>query len=181
MPYALSLSTFVQPIADAYPFGNATTETRRLKAVARVTASDEALESAFDPLAALAARVFDTPMALVTLVESYRIRLIGRYGFGSLHELPNESGLCASAVQQHVPYFVERADLDVRTRSHSLVSGNENVRFYVGIPLRTSDGHNVGVLAVLDRIARHPEAHAVSLLTTLASLAVDRLERFTAS
>jgi GAF domain-containing protein len=181
MPYALSLSSFLQPLAGAAPFGVATTEERRLEALARYEASDETFEAAFDPIAAIAAHLLQTPIAFCSLVERYRIRLIGRHGFGGPRDLTNESGLCASAILQHVPYVVERADLDSRTCDHSLVTGAENVRFYVGVPLRTPSGHNVGTLAVLDRIARLADPESVELLSTLATLTVDRLERLVAA
>jgi sigma-B regulation protein RsbU (phosphoserine phosphatase) len=164
-------------MSGSSPLGVATTETRRLQAIARYEASDESFEAAFDPIAALAAQSLQTPMAFCSIVEEFRIRLIGCYGFTGPRFLINESGLCASAVLQQVPYVVERADLDSRTRRHSLVAGRENVRFYVGVPLRTPNGHNVGTLAVLDRIARHADRELVEQLQTLATLAVDRLER----
>jgi GAF domain-containing protein len=85
--------------------------------------------------------------------------------------------LCAATVAQHVPYVVERADLDTRTRTNSLVTGPENIRYYIGIPLRIAD-QNVGTLCVLDRVARHADEHAVASLAALAHLATDRLERY---
>ena len=177
MPYAFSFASFLQPLGGSSPFGIATTETRRLQAVGRYETSDESFEAAFDPIAELAAQLLQTPMAFCSIVEEFRIRLIGRFGFTGSRILIRESGLCASAVLQQVPYVVERADIDSRTRQHSLVVGRENVRFYVGVPLRTPNGHNVGTLAVLDRIARHADRQSVELLDTLATLAVDRLER----
>jgi GAF domain-containing protein len=177
MPYAFSLSSFLQPLSGSSPFGVATTETRRLQAVARYETSDESFDAAFDPIAAIAANLLQTPIAFCSIVEAYRIRLIGAYGFRGSRTLLNESGFCASAILQQVPYVIEQADLDSRTRDHSLVVGPEHVRFYVGVPLRTPNGHNVGMLAVLDRIARHADRQSVELLEALATLAVDRLER----
>lgn len=171
------LSAFLQPLAGAYPFGRASAETRRLAAIARYAVDDVGFAEAFDPIAALAARLFETPLALISLVEANRIRLIGSYGFNGTRELPSEPGLCASAIDQHVPYVVEQADVDARTRAHSLVVGSENVRFYAAVSLRAPSGSNVGTLAVLDRIARHADRGGVALLETLAALTVDRLER----
>jgi GAF domain-containing protein len=176
MPNALSVPAFLQPLAGAYPFGFRSSEGRRLAVVERYAASETVAAQLFDPIARLAAHLFDTPLAFCTLVERERIRLLGAYGFDSARELPNEPGLCTSAIAQHVPYVVEQADLDARTKQHSLVTGHENVRFYVAVPLRV-DRQNVGTLCVLDRIARLADPQAVELLEILAELAVDRLER----
>jgi GAF domain-containing protein len=177
MPYALSHSSFLQPLGGSSPFGVSRAEERRLKAVERYEASDESFEAAFDPIAAIAAELLQTPLAFCSIVEKYRIHLIGAHGFVGSRTQVNESGLCASAVLQAAPYVVEQADVDPRTSAHSLVTGSQNVRFYVGVPLRTPSGHNVGTLAVLDRIARRADPGAVVLLQTLATLTVDRLER----
>lgn len=177
MPFALSYASFLQPLGGSSPFGGSKAEERRLKAVERYEASDEPFEAAFDPIAAIAAELLQTPLAFCSIVEKYRIHLIGAHGFAGSRTQANESGLCASAVLQQAPYIVEQADLDPRTSAHSLVTGSENVRFYVGVPLRTPSGHIVGTLAVLDRIARRADPGAVALLQTLAALTVDRLER----
>jgi len=177
LPYALSVSSLLQPLAGSYPFGLSTNESRRLAVVERFAAPELTLANAFDPIARLAAHLCETPIAFCTLVERQRIRLIGSYGFRNLRELPNESGFCTSVIAQHVSYAVEQADLDSRTKLHTLVSGPENIRFYVGVQLRSGD-QNVGTLCVLDRVARRADAQAVEMLDILAQLAVDRLERF---
>ena len=180
MPYGLSVSALLQPLAGSYPFGLSTSEGRRLAVVERFAAPELAFADAFDPIARLAAHLCETPIAFCTLVERQRIRLIGSYGFENLRELPNEPGFCASAIAQHVSYAVEQADVDSRTKLHTLVTGPENIRFYVGVQLRSGD-QNVGTLCVLDRVARRADGQAVELLDVLAQLAVDRLERLAAA
>ncbi len=176
MPYAPSISRFLQPLAGAYPFGLASSEGRRLAAVDRFVGNEITFADGFDPIARLAAQLCDTPLAFCTLVGRDRIRLIGMHGLDTLRELPREPGLCATAIAQHVPYVVEQADVDARTKAHSLVAGPENIRFYVAVPLR-SGRHSVGTLCVLDRVARHADGQAIEALEVLANLAVDRLER----
>jgi len=176
MPYALSVSALMQPLAGAYPFGLTTSEGRRLAAVERYVGSEQSFGTAFDPVARLAAQLCDTPLAFCTLVGRENIRLIGTHGLDELRELPRERGLCASAIAQHIPYVVEQADLDARTREHSLVTGPQNIRFYVAVPL-LSGTYSVGTLCVLDRVARHADGETVGLLAELAHLTVDRLER----
>jgi diguanylate cyclase (GGDEF)-like protein len=176
MPQGLSFPAFLQPLAGAYPFGVSTTEGKRLDAVSRYAANGANLETAFDPIARMAAHLFDAPIGLCTLVERDTIRTIGNFGLGSVRELERIPGFCASAVGQHVPYVVERADQDSRSLTHPLVTGPENIRFYVGVQLRSKSGHNLGTLCVMDRMSRHADPQALELLASLASLAVDRLD-----
>jgi len=176
MPQGLSFPAFLQPLAGAYPFGISTTEGKRLDAVGRYAAKGASLEDGFDSIARLAAHLFDAPIALCTLVERDSIRAIGNFGLGKVRELARVPGFCVSAVGQHVPYVVERADQDSRTRAHPLVTGAENIRFYVGVQLRARNGHNLGTLCVMDRMSRHADPQALELLASLASLAVDRLD-----
>ena len=36
------------------------------------------------------------------------------------------------------------------SREHPSVTGEPHLRFYCGIPLRTSDGHSIGTLSAID-------------------------------
>ncbi|MBC5810038.1 MAG: diguanylate cyclase [Candidatus Eremiobacteraeota bacterium] len=129
----------------------------------------------FDSIARLAARLFDAPLGLVTLVESDRVRVLGSAGLAA-RELPREIGLCVTAVSKDGPHVIEDAGHDLRSARHSLVAGPENVRFYAGVVLRAADGTRLGTLCVMDRIARRADPETLVLLEELAALAVDRLE-----
>jgi len=177
MSNGLSVAAFLQPLSGAYPFGFRSSEGRRLAVVERYVRGDEVSAQAFDPIARLAAHLFDTPIAFCTLVERNRIRLLGAHGFDSSRELPHEPGFCANAIERQVPYIIEQADIDPRSRQHSLVTGHENVRFYVASQLRV-DGQNVGTLCVLDRVARRADIEVVEMLEVLAELAADRLKQY---
>ena len=48
-------------------------------------------------------------------------------------------GLCASAIMQTEPWVLPDTKLDPRSLANPLVAEDFGLRFYVGIPLRTSD------------------------------------------
>jgi two-component sensor histidine kinase len=50
------------------------------------------------------------------------------------------------------------------------------LRFYAGVPLRTSDGYNLGTLCVIDRQARPISQDEIDELEDLASVVMDQLE-----
>lgn len=154
----------------------AATEAARLDAVHRYDVLDSPPDRAFDRITALAARVFDVPVSLVSIVDSDRIWLKSAHGLDGVEEIPRAPGLCASVVLQEGPYVVTDAVHDPRTADNPLVCGEFGLRFYLGIPLRTPDGHNLGSLSVIDQQPRQVTDDDVATMLDLASVVVDELE-----
>lgn len=150
-------------------------EEHRLAAVRRYNVLDTPPDRAFDRISALAARICNAPVALVTIVDSDRIWFKSRHGL-EVDQVDRDPGLCASAILQGDPWIVEDARTDPRTLTNPLVAGEFGLQFYLGIPLRTSDGHNLGVLCVLDFEPRAASEREVRDLTDLASVVIDELE-----
>lgn len=65
---------------------------------------------------------------------------------------------------------------DVRSLTNPLVAGGFGLRFYLGVPLRTHDGFNLGTLCVIDREPRKVTDAEVAILTDLADIVLDELE-----
>lgn len=150
-------------------------ETERLTAVRRYDVLDTPPDQAFDRLCALAARICNTPIGLVSIVDADRIWFKARFGV-DIDEIDRDPGLCASAILQDDPWIVEDARTDPRTLTNPLVAGDFGLQFYLGIPLRTHDGHNLGTLCVLDYEPRTATDREVRDLTDLASVVIDELE-----
>ncbi|MFN2460778.1 MAG: PP2C family protein-serine/threonine phosphatase [Candidatus Velthaea sp.] len=148
----------------------------RLDAVRRFAILDTPPDGAFDRIAALAARLLDVPIALVTIVDEDRIWFKSRIGLDDVTEIPRDPGLCASAICQNDVYVVENARADVRTLANPLVAGEFGLQFYAAAPLRTHDGANLGTLCVLDREPRTLSPSDAQTLETLAAVVVDELE-----
>lgn len=64
---------------------------------------------------------------------------------------------------------------DPRRRLDGLVPSTIGVRFYVGVPLVSSDGYNVGTLCVFDRTAQS-NPKLVEMLTALSKIVSDELD-----
>lgn len=150
-------------------------ELQRLDAVRRYDVLDTPPDGAFDRITALAARLLDAPIALVTIVDEDRIWFKSRFGVDTA-ETGRDPGLCASAVLHGRPWVVTDALSDPRTLANPLVAGSFGLRFYVGVPLTTSDGHHLGTLCVIDRVARPVRDADLETLTALAGVVVDELE-----
>ncbi|MFQ4137952.1 PAS domain S-box protein [Nodosilinea sp. PGN35] len=154
---------------------DATDEAERLAAVRRYQILDTPPEEAFDRITAIAARVLDVPIALISLVDGDRIWFKSRHGL-DLEQIDRELGLCASAILQRGVYTIADARQDPRSQAHSLVVGELGLRFYAAAPLTTPDGFALGTLCVLDRLPRQLTAAETHTLVDLANLVIDQLK-----
>ncbi len=150
-------------------------EPERLAAVRRHDILDTPPDGTFDRVTRLAARILDVPISVVSIVDHDRIWFKSRHGI-DMDQIDREPGLCASAILHDGPWIVADAEVDPRTLTNPLVSGELGLRFYAGVPLRTSDGHNLGTLAVLDTKPREITKAELATLEDLAAVVVEELE-----
>ncbi|MGV9013137.1 MAG: GAF domain-containing sensor histidine kinase [Flavobacteriales bacterium] len=150
-------------------------EAARLRALARYEIMDTPPDGSFDRITAICARLFQVPIALVSLVDDDRIWFKSRFGLDAT-EIGRDPGLCASAILSPEVYVVNDAKLDVRTLANPLVSGSMGLRFYAAAPLTTSDGHQLGTLCVLDICPRAFNAEEQRTLQDLAAVVMDEME-----
>jgi GAF domain-containing protein len=151
-------------------------EPERLAAVHRYDILDTPKDGAFDRITRLAAAILDMPIAIVTIVDHDRIWFKSAEGLDGVEQIGRDPGLCASAIMSDTAWIVEDAKVDPRTLANPLVAGEFGLRFYAGSALRTTGGHNLGTLCVIDREPRELTAEQIRVLDDLAALVVDELE-----
>lgn len=150
-------------------------ETARMEAVRRYDVLDTPPDGAFDRITAIAARIFNVPIAIISIVDHDRIWFKSHHGV-PVQQIDREPGLCASAILRHEPYILEDASKDVRSLANPLVAGDFGLRFYAGVPLHTHDGYNLGTLCVIDKEVRPVTESQIADLRDLASLVMDQME-----
>ncbi len=149
----------------------------RLAAVHQYAGVEPPTDGAFDRIAQMAATVFNTPMATVSIVDEDRVWFLATQGLEGVTQIGNEPGLCASAVLGTGPYVVTDAAVDPRTLDHPLVRGQLGLRFYAAAPIVTVDGHALGTVNVLDQKRRRRVSDAqTSLLSDLAATVAQLME-----
>ncbi|MEA2719204.1 MAG: phosphoserine phosphatase RsbU/P [Candidatus Eremiobacteraeota bacterium] len=153
-----------------------TDESARLEAIRRYDVLDTPPDGSFDRITALAAEIFDVPIALVTIVDHERIWFKSKHGLDGVDQIDRDPGLCASAVLQDQPYIVEEARTDPRTLANPLVAGKFGLQFYAAAPLRTATGHRLGTLCIIDREPRMFSPRQADVLQRLSEIVVDELE-----
>jgi diguanylate cyclase len=135
---------------------------------------DTAADARYDDIVRLAANVCQAPMVALTLVDADRQWSKAQIGFEHL-ETTRDMAFCAHAILTDEVMVVPDALDDVRFDDHPMVTGFPNVRFYAGAPLLSPDGHAIGALCVLDRVARTLEAWQVDALEVLARQAMTQM------
>lgn len=129
-------------------------EAARQRALEDLKLLDTPAEQEFDDITLLASFICDTPIALISLVDKDRQWFKSRVGL-DITETPRDIALCAHAILGDDVFEVPDAALDKRFTDNPVVTGDLQLRFYAGVPLKTSDDHNVGTLCVIDRKPRH--------------------------
>ncbi|MGH2997620.1 MAG: GAF domain-containing protein, partial [Gaiellaceae bacterium] len=150
-------------------------ETARLEALLRYQILDTPREPEFDDITLLAARICETPMAAMTLVDADRSWLKSRLGIDA-SEFPRDLTFCAHAIAGDDLFVVPDAEDDPRFATNPLVTGEPRLRFYAGTPLLTSEGHVLGTLCALDGVPRTLTPEQADGLRALGRQAVARLE-----
>ena len=150
-------------------------EPERLAALRRYDVLDTPPDGSFDRITQLAADLFSAPISIVSLVDHDRIWFKAHHGL-DVAQIDREPGLCASAILHSDAWLLEDARADPRSLANPLVAGDFGLRFYLGIPLRTHDGFNLGTLCVIDREPRTVSQQQIDQLTHLASLVMDQME-----
>jgi two-component system, sensor histidine kinase and response regulator len=160
-----------KPAAEVVP----PDELVRLEALKRYDVLDTLPEPVFDDLTRMAAHICGMPVALIALVDERRAWFKSKVGVEQA-ETPRDSFPCSCTITGNDLLVVEDAHRDPRFAKSPLVAEKPNIRFYAGMPLRTSDGFNIGTLCVGDSRKRRLSQQQREALRILAHQVVVQLE-----
>ncbi len=152
-----------------------TDETGRIKALRRYEILDTESEQEFDDLTLLASQICETPVALISLVDSDRQWFKAKVGVG-VSETSRDISFCAHAILGNDLMVVPDASADERFADSPLVTTDPKIRFYAGAPLVTSDGFSLGTICVVDRVPREITDDQQAALRALSRQVVRQLE-----
>ncbi len=147
-----------------------------MEALRRYDILDTPPDGAFDRITALASKMFNMPIAIISLVDKDRIWFKSQHGIDGVEQIDREPGLCASAILSKDVYLVENAIEDPRCLANPLVCGEFGLRFYAAAPLHTHDGYNLGTFCIIDKKQRYLSREQMEMLEDLASIVVDEME-----
>ncbi len=148
-------------------------EAERLRALLALELLDTAPEERFDRITRIAARLFDMPIVLVSLIDTERQWFKSRVGT-DVTETPRDISFCAHTILQDDVLAVRNLAADERFSDNPIVTGM-HARFYAGMPVRAPDGTKAGTLCLLDTRSRRLDDEQYALLRDLAAQVSDEL------
>ena len=150
-------------------------EQERLAALDRYDVLDTPDEEAFDRVTRLAQKILKVPVCAISLLDGHRQWFKSCQGMTD-RETRRGDAVCDLAIKGDRPLVINDTAADPHFGGHPPVIGGRPMRFYVGVPLRTPDGHNIGTLCALDEEPRELDREQLDMLWDLARIAMSELE-----
>lgn len=144
-------------------------ETERLSKLRALAILDTPAEERFDRVTRVAKRIFNVPIAVVSLIDENRQWFKSCFGL-DVSETPRSISFCGHAILGHGPLVIEDALLDQRFADNPLVTGEPHIRFYAGQPLSGAGGQALGTLCIIDNQPRQFSEEDCQLLADLAQM-----------
>jgi diguanylate cyclase (GGDEF)-like protein len=130
---------------------------------------DATTDERFHRLTRLAARLYHAPISLISLVDGDRQWATSAQGL-ALSGVLGDNAFCKQALRGDGVLVVADARSDERFAGDPLVTGETQVRFYAGCPVKGPDGVPCGTLSIMDREPRQPAPRDLDGLRDLAAL-----------
>lgn len=127
-------------------------------------------------LTELAAKICGTEISLINLIDSFTQWSVSSYGV-DITQLPREESVCQYTIYTSSNEGFEVKDLssDERFKNIFYVKDDPNLRYYMGVPLTSPEGYNLGALCVMDSNLKHLSEDVKEILRLIARQVVDRL------
>ncbi len=143
--------------------------------VERLEVMDTIPNEVLHRITVMAARLFAAPISVVSVSHHDRTWLVSHYG-EEVEQIVRRIDLTGSDAPRDEPLVVEDALLYPELAATPLVQPPIGIRFYVGVPLKGSDGRTLGTLSVADFRPGIVSADQLQHLQDLGALAVAQLE-----
>lgn len=144
-------------------------EQARLDTLRSLNILDSVREERFDRLTRLARRLFNVPIAFVSIVDAEREWFKSSLGF-EMTETAREISFSGHAILGDDLLVVPDTTLDERFHDNPLVTNTPYIRFYAGCPITARNGTKLGTFAILDDKPREFGEGERDLLRDLASM-----------
>lgn len=144
-------------------------EDARLKSLGSLNILDTPAQERFDRIVRLAMRMFDIPIAFISLIDADRQWFKSSSGL-DFSEIPREHSICAHAILGDDVYMLADAAADHRFADGPLVLSDTAARFYASCPLKMANGNTIGTLGLIDDHPRILDDDEISSLQDLAAM-----------
>ncbi len=128
-------------------------ESERIASLRKMLLLSTPDEESFDRVTRAAQRMFNVPIALVSLIDTNRQWFKSCIGL-PVRETERDVSFCGHAILAEELFVIENALLDPRFADNPIVTGDPHVIFYAGRPLKNAEGFFVGTLCIIDHEPR---------------------------
>lgn len=151
-------------------------ERERIAALNRYHLINRVQEPVLDQIIQLTANTFDTPMALISLVDLNQVFFKSSVGADGLESMPRGRSLCSIAILDTEPLIIHHAEKEKCLLSIPIVAAEFGFKFYASAPLITPDGFAIGALCITDTKSRQFTPDHIKSLKDLAGLVMQEIE-----
>ncbi|ASP49670.1 sensor domain-containing diguanylate cyclase [Cognaticolwellia beringensis] len=129
---------------------------------------DTQQDERFDRLTRMAQKMFNVPIAVVSLVDEERIWFKSCVGL-PVREAERDISFCGHAILGREVFIVPNTLEDERFYDNPWVIGEPKIRFYAGCPLQAPNGSMLGTLCIIDSKSRQFDENDIQALSDLAA------------
>jgi len=152
-------------------------EAQRVETLHNLNILDTPRNDRFDRYTRISTRIFDMPVAVISLVDRDRQWFKSTDGFEA-EETPRNISFCGHAILGDGVFEVRNTRRDPRFRDNPLVIERPHIRFYAGAPLEAPNGHKLGTLCLIDRVPRQLSDEEKVMLKNLADMVVGEMVNY---
>lgn len=147
----------------------------RIRALERLNLLDTPAEAPFENIVNLLQQTLNVPICAISLIDRHRQWFKARRGLET-DETDRKYSLCTHTILKNGPLIVRDTLEDPLFRNNPCVTGEPFVRGYAGIPLKISEGYQVGSLCVVDTKPREFPVSEIALLQEFAQAVLSEIE-----
>lgn len=149
---------------------------QRLQALAPYLVLGSAPDAVFDEVVRLTAKLFNVPIALVSLVEEGSVWFKANFGLAGAERVSRNQSICSVAILQAETTVYEDLRREPCQLTEPGVVEALDLRFYAGHSLVNTTGHSIGALCVIDRQPRTLSPLELARLQALAAVVMKMLD-----
>lgn len=147
----------------------------RVAALQRYDILELGPQKEFEEIVTLLKSIFSVPFAAINLIDAHRSWMTAGAGM-ECADFPREDTFCDVTIQGDQVLAVEDATLDSRFADNPFVTGEGHIQCYIGAPLTTPEGYNIGAICLLGQQARQFTEGEKAILKSFAKVVVAQLE-----
>lgn len=152
-------------------------EEKRLNYLHNLNILDTDFDENFDRITKLLQKLLDIPIVLISLVDINRQWFKSCIGL-NVRETSRELSFCSNAIKDNNKslYIINDTLKNDLYKNHDLVTGNPNIRCYIGYPISIND-YNIGTICAIDNQPRNINIYDKEILTICGELVESEINK----